>query len=281
VATETTHFLMAQDLVAHAPYISDAVVELMEPVKADDARSEVQKRQERIEALLQARLRAGSNSATLPSIQAELKDLTKEVESPDKEEGGKHKKVGTLPRTQLTRPALAEAMNFITTGPTFELFLSSALRLVYSDALEAIKDELMRDNQDRARICSMEIEVSWELEAFWSQEIHDHFKNSPLAHLLVLCGRPERSYADSCELYMRWRWPKTYLDVLKALGPLRDSESILIPFLYVSARQIWRIFWELVHFSMCLINFGPLYGVSINDRAIIRGGSGTLLRASN
>lgn len=109
-------------------------------------------------------------------------------------------------------------MNFATTSQALELFLSSTLRLVYSDALEAIKDELTRDNQDRNRTCSMEIEVSWELEAFWSQEIHNDSKNSPLGHLLVLCGRPERSYADSCASYMRWRWPNTYLDVLKALG---------------------------------------------------------------
>jgi hypothetical protein len=55
----------------------------------------------------------------------------------------------TMPLTwwvrQLKRPALAEAMNFVTTGQALELFLSSTLRLVYSHALEAIKDELMRD----------------------------------------------------------------------------------------------------------------------------------------
>jgi hypothetical protein len=61
---------------------------------------------------------------------------------------------------QLKRPALAEAMNFVTTGQALEPFPNSTLRLVYSDALEVIKDELMRDNQDRNRTCSMEIGVS-------------------------------------------------------------------------------------------------------------------------
>lgn len=101
-------------------------------------------------------------------------------------------------------------------------FLGSVCRLVSSDPLEAVKAELIRGLGSPSEPFRVRFDLSWRIEEYLDEEIvrsrEGEIDRRIVGSLLTLSGDARKCYANSCEAYMKWRWPYTYNILLEALA---------------------------------------------------------------
>jgi hypothetical protein len=132
-ANEAMHHNIAQELMRHAPYIATALVSLyqFEATGDDVLPHNSSERQKRIESLLQARRTKGFDQADLDND--ELGGMPSTTDDTSQAE-----------LLQIPKPALEDARSFMATREALNSFLANMSRMVYSDHLVAIKDEVQR-----------------------------------------------------------------------------------------------------------------------------------------
>jgi ankyrin repeat protein len=100
-------------------------------------------------------------------------------------------------------------------------FFGSVCRLVYSDPTEAVKVELLRGIENQKEPCRVQFHLSWKIDRYLEYEIIKTkigaVDRRILTSLLTLSGDTSQCFANSCNEYMKWRWPNSYKVLLKAI----------------------------------------------------------------
>ena len=124
---------------------------------------------------------------------------------------------------KLSRDEFREVYEYMTsTTAPLNSFLGSVCRLVYSNPLEAVRAELLEGIEFRPSPCRARFELNWRIEEYLDKEIvrtrSGEIDRRIVGSVLTLSGDARKCYANSCEVYMKWKWPFTYNILLEALA---------------------------------------------------------------
>ena len=203
MASGTIHSMAAREFIRHAPYIAEVILRESSETSQDKDPIVTKMRQARIETLPQSH-RGDSSSTSASAIGLEGdQELSR-------------------PHLSFPKPALEEMKDFMKSNvDALSSFLAFARRIVYSDPLEAVEDEVSRNIEDITGRFSATYHVHWELGSYIEKEINvsiDAQKaRETISSLLVLCGSLESGYAESCWVYMKWKWPDLTEPVFEAI----------------------------------------------------------------
>lgn len=132
---------------------------------------------------------------------------------------------------KLSKDNIDEVKQYLSSKNTpLEFFLGSICRLLYSNPLEAVRVELLRGIKNRSEPCRVRFELSWRIEEYLDKEIvksrSGKIDRRVFGSLLTLSGDGHQCYANSCEVYMKWRWPRTYNVLLEALALSWEGQTL-------------------------------------------------------
>ncbi|KAI9877032.1 MAG: hypothetical protein M1830_005006 [Pleopsidium flavum] len=246
LAGDSTHFVAARELIRHAPYIAEVILRLYNATDKSDRQTITERREARIEALLQDRVPTTSKLSLSESTLDERLSVTAVAEkeakgylydeaSEEQDSLGAHlHKPSVSPHTQLSKPALDEVKQFMAaSNGALDSFLNLVCRLIYLDPLEAVKDEFLRGIKNQSGLCRVQFNLSWEIEEYLDQEIvrtkTGETDQCILGSLLVLSGDARHCFANSCQVYMKWKWPQTFKVLLDAMLLGSEGRSIKSP----------------------------------------------------
>ena len=90
--------------------------------------------------------------------------------------------------------------------------LALLCRVVYSNPLEAAEDQILRSSVNQVASSQATFRLNWEVFDFMEQEINGFAVANAdmrvLKSLLIISGSSDGCFMDSCENYMKWRWPE-------------------------------------------------------------------------
>ena len=190
----------AKEFVSHRWSIVEAIFTLCTSTKRAGGKSEVKLTNSRIEAFLENRLVMmvdDSDELKLKPSKDEIDEVTRYLAS----------------------------MN-----TPLHSFLGSVCRLVYFNPLEAVRAELLRGLENCIGSCRVRFELSWRIDEYLDREIvktrSGEIDRRIIGSLLTLSGDTQKCYANSSEVYMKWKWPYTYKILLEALALGSDGRAL-------------------------------------------------------
>jgi hypothetical protein len=130
---------------------------------------------------------------------------------------------GTPPHLRYSKTALKDVKHFMATeNRALEIFLGLLSRMVFFDPLEAIEHELLRGIGDESEASKAVFNLSWEVNDYLEQEqvADSGYGKEPkhvIGSLLTLCGNSSQCFADSCQTYVKWKWPESAEVLLETL----------------------------------------------------------------
>ena len=135
------------------------------------------------------------------------------------------------PDVELSRDESRKIYEYFTsTTAPLNSFLGSVCRLVYSNPLEAVRAELLRGFEIRSRLRKALFLLNWRIEEYLDKEIvrtrSGEIDRRIVGSVLTLSGDARECYANSCEVYMKWKWPDTYHILLEALALGSNDEYL-------------------------------------------------------
>ena len=235
VAGDSLHITAAREIIKQSRYITDAILRISHGDSIEAYLTDAEARRSRIEALLKGHHGLTAESVS-PETQSGLRPSTLAVVDIETFEDELAPNF-TDPDDEASEPlgvnesALEEVRNFmLSNSHTLDILLSLLSRLVYADPLEAARDQLLRFNAHSVEPSHATFMLSWELPAYIEQEIKSFAVANAdmriLKSLLVIAGRKGCFFTDTCEKYMKWKWPgsaEMLFEAMQTGGSVQDS----------------------------------------------------------
>ena len=142
--------------------------------------------------------------------------------------------------SEFSQDDLHEVEQFISSANgALNSLLSSVYQNVYPDPLEAVKSVLIRGVENFSGPCEVQFHRPWNLDEYLEKEIirtrNGEVDRSIVGSLLTLSGNTHQVYANSCGVYMKWKWPDTYDILIKAIMERSTLETNEPP---ISVREL-------------------------------------------
>jgi len=220
-----------------ARFIGQAIRELYNVMERDKQKMPAEKRESRIEPHLETYITPKSE-LSLSNLQLEAgyslsdDDLSTEYESIRAHIPRSSKRKSVPANLQYSNSVLEKFRHLMSSSvEALNSFVNSFYRKIYSDPLEAAKDELLRGIKGQSGTCKAVFRLPREIDDYIEKEIAGSTRGnndrSILGSLLVLCGDSRHCFANSCRTYMKWKWPATADILLDSMqyGPEEERFS--------------------------------------------------------
>jgi ankyrin repeat protein len=252
-ASNSTHLAVIWALTTNAHHVAGAILENF--TKQREARIEIESSLRKDCVPAQARMSSAASDVLLQFSIRSTVDQEPDDSLAETEFLAEHQptKIGISeiptgeskpPHLRNSKPVLEEVRHYMASeNQALEIFLGLLSRMVYSDPLQAVEHELLRGLGDQSEPFESIFNVAWEVNDYLEQEVVGSENGKENEHifrsLLVLCGNSSQCFADSCQTYMKWKWPESAEVLLETLDRWSKIGN--------KSKETRKLLWPLEH----------------------------------